>query len=1175
VVALNYQPSQKFINPPQLFTNTKPMPTYTSSQLNVISARDTNLLISASAGTGKTTVMIQRICDLITDGLLDVGNILVVTFTNLAAADMKRRLVEKLSGYSADAKIVAQLEKIDTASISTLHKFCADLLRNYFYIVDIDPAYTIVDTLTAKSMKNSVLSDLLAEHYAAADDDFNNLYSVFASARNDDSIKDTILSLYEFSRTEVDFYTWYDGTRQYFLDITTPFNPVADTIFADLTQKLDYYRDSFAALAVEAQNYGVKDFPAIFSANSSACTVNHQGGLFSLLSYLATIEIASLPPKSAKDKTRHEDEHIIEEFRIAFKNLKTALSDELKKYAPFLGKSAHQLKDETASSVVLTDKLVAILREFDTRYFEAKKQRGLLDFGDLEQLTLRVLSDPEALSELKAKYQFIFVDEYQDTNNVQEAIVSALAGTHNMFMVGDVKQSIYGFRGCDPTIFVKKYHKFKAKTEGTVIELNENFRSNVDILHFVNTVMAHNMTQNFGEVDYINTSMLTGALAQHTAHPAVNIDIISENTDHVDPISGVYDIKNNDAPASSYALREGHVLARRIKQIVGSDLTIGGVKRKITYGDVAILARSINDRVMQMYNVLLSYNIPVSASLKMQGYENKEVRDIITLLRVIDNPSLDIALAGACLSSFCGLTHDELATVKLSGGEAGSLFGSINAYIAENVDGDEIAFKLSKMLSLIDDLRFFSYTANVNEVVLRLLQKTDFALYVQGLPNGFIRIKKLYAFIDDIKGKVFSSSIDKFLTFIDESDESVTTDSAASSAVRLMTMHGSKGLEFPVVFVVDSDTTVKQDTSAVKTNLNVGVAMKHYDFAATTKTDSIGERAVTLFNRRKEKQEALRLLYVALTRAKNHLYITMSATDWLLYTETLRLPSEYNTHAEWIVSALKAKYGDRLKDGFFEDGIALNIDPEVPVTAAALSSDLLVPQSDDLEAALQQLNHKYPHLEAVTLPTKVVSSALDKDYLKLDDDEVVEVIAPEGDSNVGDGETIKSAIDNNKSALLGTAYHKIYEHAQLNSTTEQLAAIVDRYVRPDPKIGTVADDIDLELAAKPLHNAALVALCEGGKLYHEVPFMLNCSYNDITNSPSCETVMLQGVIDLLVLHENHAIVIDFKLLNNSFYAKQNYTRQLSSYKMAVKNITGITDVTAYIMSIADDKLIEV
>jgi ATP-dependent helicase/nuclease subunit A len=1150
------------------------MPTYTPSQLNVISARDTNLLISASAGTGKTTVMIQRICDLITDGLLDVSNILVVTFTNLAAADMKRRLVEKLSEHTADAKIIAQLEKLDTASISTLHKFCADLLRNYFYIVDIDPAYTIVDTLTAKSIKNAVLSDLLAEYYAAADDDFNNLYSVFSAARNDDSIKDTILSLYEFSRTEVDFYTWYDGTRQSFLDITTSNNPVTATILQDLTQKLDYYRDSFAALAVEAQNYGVKDFPAIFSTNSSACTVNPQGGLFSLLSYLATIEIASLPPKSAKDKTRHEDEHINEEFRIAFKNLKTALADELKKYAPFLGKSAQQLKDETASSVVLTDKLIAILREFDARYFEAKKQRGLLDFGDLEQLTLRVLSDPEALSELKQKYQFIFVDEYQDTNNVQEAIVSALHSAHNMFMVGDVKQSIYGFRGCDPTIFVKKYHKFKARTEGnTVIELNENFRSNTDILRFVNTVMAHNMTQNFGEVDYVNTSMLTGALAQHTAHPAVNIDIISENTDRADPISGIYDIKNNDAPVSSYALREGHVLARRIKQIVGSDLTVNGVKRKITYGDVAILARSMNDRVMQMYNVLLSYNIPVSASLKMQGYANKEVRDIITLLRVIDNPSLDIALTGVCLSNFCGLTHDELATAKLRGGEAVGLFGKINAYLLEF--DDEIATKLTKMLSLIDDLRFFSYTANVNEVVLRLLQKTDFALYVQGLPNGFIRIKKLYAFIDDIKGKIFSSSIDKFLTFIDESDESVVTDAAASSAVRLMTMHGSKGLEFPVVFVVDSDTTVKQDTSAVKTNLNVGVAMKHYDFAATTKTDSIGERAVTLFNRRKEKQEALRLLYVALTRAKNHLYITMSATDWLLYTETLRLPSEYNTHAEWIISALKARYGDRLKDGFNEDGIALNIDPEVPVTAAAENDDLLVPQSDDLEAALQQLNYRYPHLDAVTLPTKVVSSQLDKDYLKIDDDEVVEVIdEDESFTNRRDGRPCPSAPINN-AALLGTAYHKIYEHATLNATTTELAAIVDRYIRHDPKIGTVADAIDLELAAKPLRNAALVALCEGGKLYHEVPFMLNCSYNDITNSDSAETVMLQGVIDLLILHPDRAIVIDFKLLNNSYYAKENYSRQLSSYKKAVADITGITNVTAYIMSITDNKLIEV
>lgn len=1124
------------------------MPEFTKSQQNVISYRGKNLLVSASAGTGKTTVMIERIASLIAEGQ-DVSSLVVVTFTNLAASEMKKRLAAKLAERRNDPRVREQLEKLDNASICTLHSFCSELLRNYFYVVDVDPSFSILDGVTVAALRKTALDEVFKRYFRENDQLFKKVYKIFSTGRKDDKFRETLLSLYDFGGCLENFGDWYRQTRQNFL-VFEENNPVMLTLCNDVKQNSEYFCAEFKALAEKCVQEGLFGFADVCVANSQKFNVDFSD-FQTATDSLAKLSLLPLPNRNAK-KDFGADKTTEERVRGEFDWVKDDAKKFCDKYAKLRnGKTVEQLWEESKVSVLYTDKLVEILERFEEEFSQQKKRRGGLDFGDLERLTLRLLND-EVADAVCDRYKFVFVDEYQDTNPVQEAIIAKLSARADLFMVGDVKQSIYGFRGCDPTIFLNKYTAFKQTDCGRVEELNANFRSNAEILHFVNDLFDRVMTQDFGKVDYARTARLEGKKPPLLKTPSVQIDLVVKQKNDLAEISDVYDVTQKATDKT--AVTQGEVIAEKINGFVGMAYKDKhGNPKRINYGDVVILVRNLKDRAVDIYNALVERNIPVMANFKTTGYANKEVRELVNLMRAVDNPYNDVYFVGVCLSCIGGFTEDMLAQVKIATDDRRAPFYTRMQMYVGSAKNDDISVKIDKILAYLEQLRFFADSATVDEFVLKVLADTKYHLYVQGLPNGALRLKRLYAFVDSLKGASYAQSVAKFLSYLDEADEGLAEEGLSNTnAVRLMTMHASKGLEFPIVIVAGTETGFNYDYPAVVRNAKLGLATRYYDFDKMRASNTLGATACGMFNRTTQQEEEMRLLYVALTRAETVLNVVGTVAEAQLSAMPKR-PEAANSHLDWLLTALKNKYGKL-------EGVAT--DEQICVVREISSQqnvreNLLCEQSNDMADLENRLNFRYPFADQTQMPSKIVSSALDKEFIDVDESRA-EYVLVENDKN-----------------FVGTAYHKVYQYVNYDADKQAIAQTIEGLVHECKVEERYAKQLDVDLIFQTLNNADLRRLTAQGKVYREMPFMLYVPYDSVAKDKRfSDTVMLQGVIDLLILNKDFATVVDFKYTSKSNLVKQNYAAQLNSYRLAVQNICGVQDVACYVLSIADNKLIK-
>lgn len=1122
--------------------------TFTDTQKRVIQEHNGNMLVSASAGTGKTTVMIERIVQMIANGA-NVDDFVVVTFTNLAAAEMKTRLADKLSQMPNSPHIARQTERLDTANISTLHSFCSELLRNYFYIVDVDPSYTILDDMITATLRKNALTDVIKQYFDENDQDFADIYKIYATHRTEETFAQVIYKIHNFSRCINNFDEWYSNTRNNFVTYS-PSNPIVQTLLEDISARVNHTEKSLRNLASRATDEGL-GFADIITANADIIAKIDKNDLDKAFNGVSLAKSAfnRLPNK---DRSAGQIECKI---RDDYTAVTKSWDSIVKKYIANLqrGESLDKLWDEMVCSVKHVDKLVEVVNRFDKTFYEAKKQRGGIDFNDLEHLTLQLLQDEETLQMIRQRYKYVFVDEYQDTNPVQEAIISKLANGNNLFMVGDVKQSIYGFRGCEPDIFVRKKQLYQQDTtQGTVYELNDNFRSNNKILQFVNGLFNTLMTNEFGKVDYKNTAQLHSDCEPKFNLPSVQIDFVQATSHERTKAQGIYDITADTD--CEQGLQQSRQVVARIKQYVGKHYTDGDKKRTIGYGDIVILMRSLKDRAVDIYNALLQNNIPVVANFKVEGYTNKEVRELITLLRVLDNPYNDVYLVGTCLSCFGKFTENELGTIRLATPDWTAFCDRLKQYRQNN--NDQICAKIDNISEFLRKMRFFSRSATVSEVCIKVLQETEYELYVKGLPNGEMRLNKLYDFINSVKQASYGQSIDKFLSYLDETEDTRMEDSLGqANAVRIMTMHASKGLEFPIVIIAGVENKFMFDNDSVERNFDLGIATKYYNLANMRSAHTLGEVACNLCSRNKVLEEQMRLLYVATTRAKYLLNIIGTVSKNQL-EDMPTLPQSAVNHLDWILSAVKTTTSEQFAH---TEHLDVSVITEQPLQQnTSNSADIVTISDTQRNLVLGQLDIPYTFANQADMPGKVVSSQLDREYLQLDETRAETVIQ-----------------DNANRNYIGTAYHKVYQYVDYNADLQQIQQTIDGLVG-DGKIDTqFASQLDVNLIYNTLHNDKLQTLLQQGQVYHEQPFMLYAPYNQLCKDTNyTDKVMLQGVIDLLVIGRDKAIVVDFKYTQKSAErVEQSYQMQLASYRYAVQQICGITNVECYVLSIADNNLI--
>ncbi len=902
---------------------------WTQSQEEALQTRNKNLLLSAAAGSGKTAVLTERIIRLVMDPVhpVDINELLVLTFTKAAASEMKSRvaqsLTEKLEELDKEGPspllphLKRQISLLGSAQISTLDSFFQSLVRQYFYLLDLDPkTQMLTDENEAYLLKDAVLSEVLENWYEKADPAFLDTVDLFASRYQDSLLKQTVLKMYTFSCSMAFPETWlaqvpesYHFPETASMDDFPWTKPILEKLISTAEKICDLYRQSFSIMEQSklAETVYSEQFSTEYSFFSTFAGVKSWKALYALPSF-AYGKIKSISAAQAKAfQTTSKDFNATPE-KEAIKALRDeAKSTYEKELVPFLSIEESQWMKETAAMYPIVSVLSQLTLDFTKAYKKRKRQECLMDFNDLEHYVLDILLDkdnpaftPEkaldfpsqAALSIREKYKEVMIDEYQDTNGVQELITALISNGANRFLVGDIKQSIYRFRQADPTIFLEKYNTFSTDPAAVNhrIDLNKNFRSDAAILSSINFLFCQILTEKNLELSYGNAEALypgrhEEARPDNYAGGSVSIELIDtsdlqeENTDQQ-----LKELENIQW--------EGRLIARRIHELVDSQQQImnkDGTFRPVTYSDMVILLRSVATKGPALLKILENDHIPALSDREDDFVQNTEVEMLWALLKVLDNPLQDLAMTAVLRSYFVGLDEADLARLSLLQKEIGSasLFGTLPQ--AGPLLSEEKKTVLSDFLAHFATWRKASVQDGVAPLLRQILDDTDYMTYISGLPNGSFRKAHVLSFYALAKERDASShnGLYPFLNYLsrltqeNQNFKSTTATTAASDAVRIMTIHRSKGLEFPIVFLADCGKKFNlQDTrSAAICHKDLGLGIQYYDKAHALRWPSLYWYAVRAAAQRESAAEEARLLYVAMTRARDKLYLTAARKD--------------------------------------------------------------------------------------------------------------------------------------------------------------------------------------------------------------------------------------------------------------------------------------------------------
>lgn len=1105
---------------------------YTPDQRKAVIAEGRNVLVSASAGSGKTFVMIERVIRLIVEGKAEVGEILAVTYTTAAAEEMKQKLVKAIIAEINAGRDVARFRKalseVPTASISTFHSFCANLIRTYFYALDVDPSVSVADENQAGELKNKALDSLFESLYETRDEDFLYLVRIMGRSRGDDSLKETVKKLYEFASSE--------KSAEEFL------TKAAENI----TEKSFYKSENelygiFAAYIKELIRIG-ENLASLAESYGYAVYVEYVGELLVKLKtclnakdFRSLIKAAGLSVPKAPRTTSKDDEDLaaykgkLEYFKKKCKDV----YDDIREASP----NDDEEKDlsEYLSTARATKALCRLTIDFGKEYARLKADAAALDFADLEHFAYRLLSEnPDVLSAVKQKYKYVFADEYQDVNGIQEAILS-LISSDNAFMVGDVKQSIYAFRGCNPDIIAAKFERYE-RGEGETVSLDANFRSTDAVLAAVNKTFSPIMTKDFGGTDYKNNPM-TGSGKYPEGYGETILIEIPEAEKEKTIKGGVYDIVDDvNAPAPKAAFAEGAVVANIVRKEAGGKVYDLKAKREreVTPKDFAVLTRNSSGFPTEIVRHLKRNDIPVSSSAKNPVGDYPEIKLLKDLLKIIVRFADDAPLFACLKSAIGGVSEAEAAEIKRAAyaaitSDTGDkpaatkkpTFADCYRWYLLSGEDENIRNKLKNFDEYISKIRLLSGFENAGEILSRVLSETGLDLEILSQKNGEIRLSRVERFIAEAGSGENGLSVSKFLTRAESDDGDVSVGSSdGDDSVTVTSMHASKGLEYPIVILAGLGKRFNLDDTKkeILTDRYEGIALKFYDEESKRTKITLPRAAFKERARLNAIKEEMRVFYVAMTRAECKLYLVTSE------------PVEENDDFTSILFA--NKFSDFIKTKYFDKKITAD-DTEIgdgeDVREVYISKDR--PALTDL--IRKNLSFIYPYEEDVNLPVKRAVTSLAEDATT-DDDEMTEIRLP----------VDKTARER------GIAYHAFLQHA--DSFYEDAGVLLEKI-----KTGKKLTDEQLALLSeeklRKILRAPLFEEIRGYKFYKEQPFIAQMAANEISNTNATGDVLVQGIIDLLAVKGDKAIIVDYKYSKKSIsHLKETYAYQLALYKKAVE-----------------------
>lgn len=893
---------------------------WTPAQKSAIDTRDCNVLVSAAAGSGKTAVLVERIISMITDPdkNIDIDRLVVVTFTKAAAAQMKDKIRKALDSMldenPGDVNLLRQITLLNNAQITTIDSFCLWIIRNHFPEVNLDPGFRIMDEGEKKLIENDVLEDVLEEFYAEADEEFFNLVDAFGMGRDDSGLVSIIDKIYRFSRSNPWIDEWFDECMLVYDDETYD-NPAIKELYDSIKNALFDYRDKYNRLVdICSEPAG----PAAYTGalQSDLLGINEMINSQDFGELGRRIRIFSFEALSRKKDAGADPD--IKEYvkgqRKLFKDYIGRLNDKI-----FLKDDEGIFADMQGASIQIRT-LLKVAKVYAKRVSEVKREKGIIDFNDMEHLALSILVKKEdgklvyteTADKLANRFEEILIDEYQDSNQLQEVILNAVSKTrltgenNNIYMVGDVKQSIYKFRLACPELFIEKYDTYGETGDNVRIELQKNFRSRENVLECANDVFSHIMNKNFSGIGY-DESVRLNAGFPYPEYSDSNYGDEANKSTEVILISS-----ENEEEATTREL-EADRLAKLIEGIVASGVNVydsdENIYRPAEYRDIVILTRSVTGWADTFADALMDRGIPAYTDSSTGYFSVREIQVILSMLTIVDNPVQEISLAAAMMSYFGEFTAAELGMVRKLGrehadknthnnlyehlkvtaglGEAVAAHGE--AIAADDLNIKRLSGKCALFLAKLTEYRDKSSVEPLYDLCWEMIYDSGYYDYVGTMPAGAQRQANLNVLLERAAGygKSSYSGLFNFLRYIErlkKFDEDFAEGAASldnENLVRIMSIHKSKGLEFPIVILAGAHKSINfmDATAPVLVDQNLGIAVDYVDLERRTKTPTIIKGAMARRIVRESIAEEERLLYVAMTRAREKLIITGVVKD--------------------------------------------------------------------------------------------------------------------------------------------------------------------------------------------------------------------------------------------------------------------------------------------------------
>jgi ATP-dependent helicase/nuclease subunit A len=1091
------------------------------------------VIVSASAGSGKTFVMIQKLADLIEKGA-DVDEILAVTFTKKAAAQMKDKLRSALIGRlqatddDGRKRLKEQLNKINSADISTIHSFCSHLIRTYFYALDIDSTFDIMadDDADAAMLKNQTLNDLFEDLYESDNSNFLLVLKRLTVKRNDNSVKKLILKVYNNVRIYADYRRQLSScgsifTHEGFVSVC---KEIKQRINEGLTLLLDSWKES-------VPNYHFSQKQEVIDKYCANVTYILQSAIDSPL---FTPKVAF--PTFRRPKLAEGEIGLLDEFDKFRKRVKAAYD----KLYEDVGDEAEE-EDKFIKSAPLACAFADVLLQFDERYLAIKRRENMLDYNDLEHMTLALLRDEQIKSRINAKYKYVYVDEYQDVNPLQETLIAAVGG-QNVFTVGDVKQAIYGFRGSKSLFFANKYNRMQGG-EGTALRLSSNFRSTDAVLNFVNQLFSRLMISSICGFDYKGQSEMVGGGYYPKDSGLVKIHVFGKAEKNKAEADGIYSVVEHTSKNDIYT-REGLAVLKIVEEELKSTHYDLDKKQYVPTqtGDICILTRKkASSSTVGIVRALTDAGYPVAGVNSGLLLKKPEVAEMLDILSFIDNFQQDIPLVTCLLSPLCGLTRDELAHIRIddnatcaaNGIKEKRFFRECVLEYTKNHD-DETAKKIVAFYNKINYYANLSKMLGASDLIDKILEDSGLlAVYSAGNGEKLLNIRRL---ADAAFGSNGQLCLYDFLNKIKAGGEKMDAPAkAVSDSIKVMTMHASKGLEFPVVIIADISATFEgdKDEDDILFDEQFGLSPRYYDDEKRLYSKTKLGQLVTIKSKREDLKNELNLFYVACTRAMCNLHIMCSSVP--AYDKFAILNADCYSKM-FDVNAFKPEDMGELSQLDIKNSGNENI----------ISKDYDKQWYDKISSKFMQ---KYSYEESITLPVKRSASQLIS--MEEDDNSVDVMVARE--EKIDAGQT---------GAERGTAYHRFLQLCNfalkdIPSIQSEMKDFLDGGLITKEQYNL----LDAQSLSQILNMPAFAKL-NGAKLYREREFMCRLPANKLLGAGTDDYVLVQGAIDLLAVGDFGTAIIDYKHSKKTDeQLKQHYGVQLNLYKQAVAAIMGIDEKT--------------